>query len=106
MTPHVRKRPPQPGWAAVNLAAPMLSPAAPRGEVSEQVGGLLDVDAMVADLDGALVVRIVVDDDGQTRDLIFRSSEGAERYLRRAEARGRSARVLLCRLHPVEAVTL
>lgn len=103
MTAESRKR--RPGQDA----PPSISAAAsirPVDARNPEQGRALDIDAMVSDLDCALVVRVVISDAGQTRDLIFRSSEGAERALRRAEARGRQALVLLCRLQPVPLAAL
>lgn len=55
------------------------------------------------DMAHAVVVRMTVDDVGGVRTRLYRDLRGAELAMKRAEARGRTAVLVLCELRPLEA---
>lgn len=61
--------------------------------------------SLLAELAGAYVVRVVVNDCGGARTYLYRTLSGAEGAVTRAHARGRDATVVLCELRPLEVVT-
>lgn len=58
------------------------------------------------ELSSVLVVSVEVRDDGSRRSYIYKSLSSAERCVDRARKRGRDARVTLCELRPLGAVTV
>ncbi len=66
---------------------------------------LAPTDEVAASLAGYLVVRVVVDDVGHQRTTVYRSLGPAQRAVKRAQERGRTAHVTLCQLLPVGVVT-
>jgi hypothetical protein len=54
---------------------------------------------------GYFVVQVVIDDAGHRRTQIYRSAAAAERAVRRARERGRTAHVSLCQLLPIGVVS-
>jgi len=65
---------------------------------------LADLDALAESLSGHFVVQVVVDDAGHRRTTVYRSAGAAERAVRRARDRGRTAHVSLVQMLPVGVV--
>lgn len=65
---------------------------------------LADVDALAESLRGYLVVQVVIDDAGHRRTCVYRSAGAAERAVRRARDRGRTAHVSLVQMLPVGVI--
>ncbi len=65
---------------------------------------LADIDAQAELLRGVFVLRVQVNDDGDRRTYFYKSAGAAERAVKRARERGRTAHVALCQLVPVGVV--
>lgn len=66
---------------------------------------LADLDALAESLAGYLVVQVVIDDAGHRRTNVYRSAGAAERAVKRARERGRTAHVTLVQMLPVGVVS-
>lgn len=62
------------------------------------------LDDLCAEVDGYLVLSVVVDDAGHRRTFLYRSAAAAQRAVERAHKRGRHAHVTLATLRPVGVV--
>ncbi len=65
---------------------------------------LADIDAQAELLRGVFVLRVQVNDEGDRRTYFYKSAGAAERAVKRARERGRTAHVALCQLVPVGVV--
>lgn len=87
-----------------NIKTPVTS-RTPVAIVPPAADVLAELDALAESLRGYFVVQVVVDDEGHRRTSIYRSAGAAEKAVRRARERGRTAHVSLCQLLPVGVVS-
>lgn len=66
---------------------------------------LADLDALAESLRARFAVQVTINDAGNRRTFLYRSSAAAERCVERARGRGRSAHVTLVQFMPVGVVS-
>lgn len=99
LDPAKRNRPGGEPWAASNVTDGD-TPTVPR-----TTDHLADLDALAEALRARLAVQVTVDDEGHRRTYLYRSAAAAERRVRSAAERGRSAHTTLVQLLPVGVVS-
>lgn len=66
---------------------------------------LADLDALAESLRARFAVQVTINDAGNRRTFLYRSSAAAERCVERARGRGRTAHVTLVQFLPVGVVS-